>query len=261
MQKTELPGNDKKYDLENIAALEEITAETNKVTTAETNKETTEENIDETNKKITQKNTLKGKTICFLGSSVTKGEASEGISFADYIGKRNRCTIIKEAVSGTTLVNEGPDSYVDRINMIDKNSKIDLFVCQLSTNDASQKKALGDISDGNETNSFDVTTITGAIEHITKYAMDTWKCPVVFFTNVMYDSLEYQNMVTRLYELQKKWGIGIIDLWGDTEINGINSEKYYLYMADAIHPTKAGYLEWWTPKMEKYLKWWLSETK
>lgn len=24
-------------------------------------------------------------------------------------------------------------------------------------------------------------------------------------------------------------------------------------MADEIHPTQAGYLEWWTPKMEKYI--------
>ena len=24
-------------------------------------------------------------------------------------------------------------------------------------------------------------------------------------------------------------------------------------MADEIHPTKAGYLEWWTPKMEEFL--------
>ena len=24
-------------------------------------------------------------------------------------------------------------------------------------------------------------------------------------------------------------------------------------MADNIHPTKAGYLEWWTPKIEAYI--------
>ena len=30
--------------------------------------------------------------------------------------------------------------------------------------------------------------------------------------------------------------------------------KYYaLYMADPIHPTKAGYLKWWTPKIEEGL--------
>ena len=26
-----------------------------------------------------------------------------------------------------------------------------------------------------------------------------------------------------------------------------------LYMFDGIHPTQAGYLNWWTPKMEAYL--------
>jgi hypothetical protein len=30
-------------------------------------------------------------------------------------------------------------------------------------------------------------------------------------------------------------------------------------MADTIHPTKAGDLEWWTPKMEEYLYEFVSE--
>mgnify|MGYP000715422101 CR=1 FL=1 len=30
-------------------------------------------------------------------------------------------------------------------------------------------------------------------------------------------------------------------------------KEYEVYMADPVHPTQAGYLEWWTPKMEEYL--------
>lgn len=29
-----------------------------------------------------------------------------------------------------------------------------------------------------------------------------------------------------------------------------NESDYKLYMFDSIHPTRAGYLLWWTPKFE-----------
>lgn len=35
--------------------------------------------------------------------------------------------------------------------------------------------------------------------------------------------------------------------------NVITPEERKLYMADAIHPTQAGYLKWWTPKIEEGL--------
>ena len=44
------------------------------------------------------------KRIIFLGSSVTFGSASGGVSFADIICEKNGYEMIKEAVSGTTLV-------------------------------------------------------------------------------------------------------------------------------------------------------------
>ena len=107
---------------------------------------------------------LKGTTIIFLGSSVTYGAASKGISFVDYIANR-------------------------------------------------------------------------------------WSCPVVFYTNPRYESAAYGEMVTLLKEIASKWDISIIDLWDDEGFNVITPEERKLYMADAIHPTQAGYLKWWTPKI------------
>lgn len=72
----------------------------------------------------------------------------------------------------------------------------------------------------------------------------------MFYTNPRYDSNEYANMVALLYAIQEKWDIFVIDLWGDAKFNAITEKQQSLYMADAIHPTKAGYLEWWTPYME-----------
>ena len=68
-----------------------------------------------------------------------------------------------------------------------------------------------------------------------------------------YESAEYSAMVERLKELQKKWEIGVIDLYTDKAFNDAAKEKYDFWMYDPIHPTKAGYIEWWFPQMEKQL--------
>ena len=195
---------------------------------------------------------LEGKTIVFLGSSVTYGAAAKGVSFADYIGARNRCNIVKEAVNGTTLVDEGFSSYISRMKKLDV-PNADLFVCQLSTNDATQKKPLGTVSGSGQIGDFDTSTVAGAIESIVAYAKETWGCPVVFYTNPRYESEAYGEMVELLLELSEKWDITVVDMWNDDAFNDITKEQRELYMADAIHPTQAGYLEWWTPEIEKAL--------
>ena len=197
---------------------------------------------------------INGKTFIFLGSSVTYGSASGGYSFADYIRDDYDCTCIKEAVSGTTLVDNGSDSYVQRMLKIDKTIDADHFICQLSTNDASQGKPLGKVSESMEPEGFDTRTIIGAMEYIICYAKETWDCPVSFYTGTKYDSVAYGKMVDALYELQEKWGIGIIDLWNDEEMNSISESKYNSYMSDPIHPNRLGYKVWWTPKFVEFLE-------
>lgn len=196
---------------------------------------------------------LQGKSLLFLGSSVTYGASAQGVSFADYIAARNGCAMTKNAVSGTTLVDSGYASYLSRLNKIDPASAVDLLVCQLSTNDATQNKTLGAVQDSFAIEDFDTSTVAGAIEYIIAYAKETWDCPVVFYTNPQYDSEKYAAMVALLGEIQAKWGITVIDMWNDAAFNDISQQQRDLYMADSIHPTKAGYLEWWTPYMENMI--------
>lgn len=212
-----MPGNADKYSVENVKPLAE--------------------------------SPLEGMNICYLGSSVTYGASSLQESFVEFIAKRNGTTYVKEAVSGTTLVTTGAGggSYVSRMKKIDKNAKFDLYICQLSTNDASQNKLLGSID------STDTTTVCGAINTIIDYAKTTWNCPVIFYTNAYYDSASYAAMVAAIKEISTVKDIGVIDLYTDTAFNDITSAQRKLYMADKIHPTKAGYLEWWMPKMEQFL--------
>ncbi len=196
---------------------------------------------------------LNGKTVIFLGSSVTFGYGSFGVSFADYLEKTDGIIAVKEAVSGTTLVDIKSNSYVSRMKTIDKNLKVDAFVCQLSTNDATKEMPLGEISDSINLNDFDTHTIAGAIEYIIAYAKATWDCPVVFYTQAKYDSEHYAKMVDLLLNIQQKWDITIIDFWNDEKINNITDEQKAIYLIDHIHPTKAGYKEWWLPEFQSAL--------
>ena len=201
---------------------------------------------------------LDGKTFMFLGSSVTYGSASGGTSFVDFIRVRGNCTVIKEAVSGTTLVDNGDSSYVKRFanNLVAKykDAKVDHLIVQLSTNDASQNKPLGKVIKSTSSTAMNTKTIVGAIEYIVAVAKETWGCEVSFYTGTKYESDLYGKMVEALYEVQKKWGIGILDLWNDEEMNAVSAADYAKYMSDPIHPTAIGYRVWWTPKFIEHLQ-------
>jgi beta-mannanase len=198
---------------------------------------------------------IRGKRFIFLGSSVTYGYASNGVSFVDYLSQRNNCTCVKEAVSGTTLVDNGNSSYVKRmLNNLDKTAKCDHFICQLSTNDASQNLPLGAVSSSKNLSDFNTETIIGAMEYIICYAKETWNCPVSFYTNTYYDFANYGAMVNALYSLKDKWNIGIIDLYNNQAMRNVSTADYNRYMSDNIHPTATGYLEWWTPVFEDYFQ-------
>ncbi len=203
-----LEGNSEKYSVENVSALE--------------------------------KSPLDGKHIAFLGSSVTFGSASGEESFVEFISKRNNCTYEKYAVSGTTLVDNGKNSYIARLKTIDKTANFDLFICQLSTNDAAQ--------------GYPIETVRDAIENIIQYVRETFSCPIIFYTNCYYENAHYAEMVELIKKLEAEYTyLSVIDLYTDADWNDLTDAERKLYMADKIHPTKAGYLEWWTPKIEKHL--------
>ena len=216
-----------------------------------------EERFDVDHTGVFMNSPLKGKRILFLGSSVTYGSASKGESFVDYMQKKDGILPYKEALSGTTLVDEevkGKKSYVTRLKNVDPEEKFDLFVCQLSTNDASLKKPLGKVSASYGKENFDTHTIAGAIEYIIAYVKETFECPILFYTGTKYNSKAYEKMIRLLYQIKEKWGVEILDLWNNKEMNDVSRQEYRLYMVNGIHPSKAGYREWWTPKFEEKIK-------
>ena len=211
---------------------------------------------------------LSGLQIAWLGSSVTYGQAAAGYSMADQIADNHRAAFAwKYAISGTTLADAATEhsmpsdgdgmngSYVSRVKQVDKKQHFDLFIVQLSTNDATAGIPMGKISADTKLESQDVKTVIGAMEYIIAYIRKTWNCPVMFFTGTRFDSKQYKEMVNILLQLKEKWNIGVIDLWDNEEMNRIDRELYLTYMReDGIHPLREGYVKWWTPEFEKGIR-------
>lgn len=212
-----LPGNQSLYDIENVPALPH--------------------------------GPLTGKDILYLGSSITRGYGSLDVSYADYIAARNGTAFYKEAISGTCLVDDSPESYVSRLHTVDVNRRFDLFVCQLSTNDFSKFKPVGAVDDT------DPSTVCGAINHIVAYVRKTWGCPVVFYSSHRFEGAaeRYREMIDDLLKIAERDHFDVINLYDDDDFNRITAKQRALFMADNMHPTKAGYLLWWTPVFESRL--------
>ena len=198
---------------------------------------------------------LSGMNLCFLGSSVTEGGCLAGNLLCGVHCRSQQLHLCQRGCRRHHIwPTNDKTSYIQRmLHNIDPNAQFDAFICQLSTNDASNAIPLGEISSSRNLEDFDTKTVLGALEYIIVYADTTWHCPVVFYTGTQYDSPAYGKMVEQLLKLQEKYEIGVIDLWNDAEMNQVSEEDYKLYMFDGIHPTQAGYLNWWTPKMEAYL--------
>lgn len=183
---------------------------------------------------------LKGKRVLFLGSSVTYGSAAGGVSFADLMAEECSLIAIKQAVSGTTLADIKENSYVSRLKKVDTSIKPDLFICQLSTNDATIK-------------TIDIAEVEKAIRFIIKYVKDTFECPIVFYTGTYFENERYKKMVELLHSLKSEFDFYILDLYNDEQMLKVNAEDYAKYMRDPIHPTLEGYKKWWTPKFIEFL--------
>lgn len=226
---------------------------------------------------------LSGKLFYWLGSSVTYGAASDGESMAEYLAALTGCTSVKEAVSGTTIFDDGGNgdsgakSYTRRMinsTVFDKEARPDAFICQISTNDCTNAR----LSKRGEMLSYvpdyiqdcDRGTTLGGVEYIIRYVLDTWGCPVYFYSGSYFGDSgtransdpkgsEYGKLVEQVKEIAKKWyddgyEVKVIDLYGDESLNAAVTDEYYKWCtSDAIHPKKAGYLNWWTPYFEAFL--------
>ncbi|WP_281166075.1 SGNH/GDSL hydrolase family protein [Liquorilactobacillus sicerae] len=196
---------------------------------------------------------LNGKKIGFLGSSITYGAFSKGVSFVDYLQAIDGISAVKSAISGATLAGKSQSGYLTRLKTeLTPQGPYDLLVCQLSTNDLRQGKQFGQISTSFQPSDYDLETVIGSIEYICQYTRSKLHCPLVFYTCIFAGDDSYDKLVKQLFKLQQKWHFQIIDLYHDSGINASTRIRRYA-MFDRIHPTQAGYLKIWVPFFEQKL--------
>jgi len=216
-------------------------------------------------------NELKGKKILCVGSSVVRGKCAYDTSFADYLGKLNRCAVVKEAVDGTPMAArvDYPDtSFVERLearilNLEAQEWQPDVVLIQLSSNDADKKKVGPDkygeaLGPGQE---YDIYTSMGAIEKMISDVHETWpEAKLVFFTMPKREAPRYELLRDKLLDAQAKWGddpisgFALIDLWTNPKTAQTEgSDKYRLYMYDRLHPTMSGHMSYIRPVIEAAL--------
>lgn len=234
---------------------------------------------DKKNASKVENSPLEGKTIYWLGSSVTYGSGSSGQSVAHYLAQTDGAVCVVDAVSGTTLATYSESdetSYLARLLKGEKlkpEERIDFFVCQISTNDCKDENVgqLGELTgdDVTDLDSFDTATTAGSLEYVIRYVHDTWNCPIYFYScayfgdeglrgNQSPSGTNYEKLVDMTHQAAEKWNrlgeyqVKVIDLYHDTEFNALVSDTDYEFlMRDAIHPRKAGYMVWWLPEFQK----------
>lgn len=199
---------------------------------------------------------LKDSRVLVLGSSVAQGTASMGYGISEYLQYRFGCTCTKDTVRGTTIADTGPQSILKRLKTHTSDEVYDLVICQLSTNDATKRLPVGRA--GKEKDS---ETIWAGLSDIIDYVRQTWGCPLVFFTSCRFVNDRYDAMVAALHELTDATTVGVLDLWNNRNFNTISKTERKLYMADSIHPTMAGYRDWWGPELERQLRNYLRRVK
>lgn len=225
---------------------------------------------------------LENKTIFWLGSSETRGAYSvNNEAVPEYLAKRQNATSVKSGVDGATvffddtITNDGnrtsTHSFVTRIKSFDTSAAPDALVVCVSTNDAKEmyysgKNRLGSVTGADKTalSDFDTSTTLGALEYIICYAKETWNCPVILHTSTSAgptngwftaaQRTNYENIINALGDIETKWRVTVLDLYGDTEMNNVSDTLFGNYMHDPVHPLRLGYLKWWTPKFEACLE-------
>lgn len=199
---------------------------------------------------------LREKTVYYLGSSVTRGHGgdTDGTSFADLTAVLTGNAYSKEAISGTYLatVSERKNSYVERLANLDLSKHPDAVVVQLSTNDFSGNLPVGSNGEGIASESFDKSTVTGAIEYIiAKIHESSPQTKVIIYTctvNTAYAKYNaYKSYVDgTLKQIAAKWAdtLAVLDLLNSEYVN-VSS-----YMqADGVHPNKVGFGQVYMPAL------------
>lgn len=207
-----------------------------------------------------RKNKLYGKSLFVAGDSVAFGFGSGGKSYADIIAEKNKMSMKKVAVSGTTFAkrNGMTNSILEQVQMMDK--LYDYVLIEGGFNDYFQKDkgvSIGTMPK-NINSSRDDKTTYGALDSICLWLKQNYPASKILFVvphKIMtiagvIDSGFYPYLQA-IRDVCEKYSISYADIalkGGCTPFYQEFRDTYF--SGDGIHPNLEGYESFYVPRIE-----------
>lgn len=205
--------------------------------------------IDEMNGYL-QHNWLKGKTINFLGDSITRGHISNAEAmerpYPANVANILNCTCNNYGISGSTLVNNTAPyshlSFIDRMVDMDKTAAVNVVMG--GTNDYSHSDILlGNFSDTGS------STIYGALKTIAEYliaefpnAINIFCAPIRYGASTNNGRYSMEELVYAIKSVAKHYGFVFIDTYHNLPnwmpSNATLLARYGVNGIDTTHPNQ-----------------------
>lgn len=223
----------------------------------------------------TEENPLSGKTVAFVGDSISYGTNCSG-GYGKIIGEMENMTVSNPSIGGSTLAQnvsfEG-DAVAVRPSILDITKNLegdyDYIIFEGGINDFWTHAKFGEITDTFD-GGYDGETTTGALESMFFEAREKHPQSKVGFV-IIHDPFLYdaENDFLKYYEMIKavcdKWEVPYLDLYArNNQTTGVNvrdSEQRKLYFAseerpegDGCHPNEQGYRTIYVEPMIEWMR-------
>ena len=211
-----------------------------------------------------RKNKLYGKSLFVAGDSVAFGFGSDGKSYADIIAEKNKMSMKKVAVSGTTFAKRDgmTNSILEQVQMMDK--LYDYVLIEGGFNDYFQRDngvSIGTMPK-NMNSSRDNKTTYGALDSICLWLKQNYPASKILFvvphkimtTAGVIDS-EFYPYLQAIRDVCEKYSIRYADIalkGGCTPFYQSFRDKYF--SGDGVHPNLDGYKTFYVPVIESEME-------
>lgn len=211
---------------------------------------------------------LKGLKIVYDGDSITEsrleGPNANGGSYPKIIADIVNGTYHNYSEGGATITmksGQTTHSIVNSLSNITKDG--DCYVFSGGVNDLWDNRPLGELT-SDYTSEVDITTVTGALENIFRYALSnfvgkpilfviTHKLMDPFFTGNGYNQFKLHD---RIIEVCNKYSIPYYDAFNESGLNGWNVVQRNMFInanptqtGDGTHPNETGFKKYYVPQL------------
>lgn len=211
------------------------------------------------------------KVMAATGDSITASTFYRPwAGYAKIIAERYEMPYTSNAIWGATLARNIEGSSGCILDTLTEMPNADYVVLSGGANDCyavkDGRESIGTITAGyNE--SFDESTMCGALESMCKTAIDKWNTGKIIYVIThrimdVYNPEYLDGTIDKIIEVLHKWGIPYVDLWHDISSLGFTSKKNlyttmgnaeYNGTGDGLHPNYDGYIKYYCPQIESKL--------